>query len=372
MIQRHDYPISYFYHQLLALVFTYPDWQREDCWTLKYKRELIMSILDGVDLPKLYIGNIVNTEIKYIIDGGHRSRAIKEFRENEFSIIDDGVDIYYDKHFETSTRNRRKLTTEQKKQFDNYHLDIVTYNNITEDECRKIFNKLQNAKPMSIEDVINSWQSPLVDMARNLLRYTFNGKTLQNHFETIKIIPKPRKTSIMTKLICWFTIMYPLLDGVDEKEEESLLYLTKGNNNNSPCLQYVQNHNEGITDAMIADFKRLLVYIITYHGSHIISPSDMNTLIHSKVNYTDTFNIEAYEQFLVSVKQYDNLKYKEAERLHKEKKYDESSIKSKEADVLNNQFNKDLDIWYKSRKVGGNNPSGMRKRHSIVRERCLN
>jgi len=330
-----------------------------------------MSILDGVDLPKLYIGNIVDTEIKYIIDGGHRSRAIKEFRENDFALLDDQAEVYYDKHFEISTRNSRKLTTEQKKRFDNYHLDIVTYDNISENECRKIFNKLQNAKPMSIEDVINSWQSPLVAMTRSLLGYTLNGRTVQNHFETIKIIPKPRKTSIMTKLICWFTIMYPLLDGDDEPEEVSLLYLTKGNNNNSPCLQYVQNHNEDITGAMVTEFKRLLAYIITYHTDHTISPTDMNTLIHSRINYPDTFNTETYEQFLASVKQYDNLT-KEAERLHKEKKYDETSIKSKEADDLNNKFNKDLDTWYKSRKVGGNNPSGMRKRHSIVKERCLN
>jgi len=399
--KRHDYPLSYFYLQLPRrepdavavpgqLVappdYTFPEWQREDCWSEKYKQELIGSILKGQDLPKIYIGDIRDTDIKYIIDGGHRSRAIREFHDNEFHIVNRDIvkgggdqKVYYDKQFDISTRNKRSLTPAEKKRFDDYHLDIVTYTDICENECRQIFNKLQNAKPMSIDDVINSWQSPLVDLMRTLWDSPVtvsdaSDMSLSNHFTTKKIIPKPRKTSIMTKLISWFTIMNPQLTGDDiakEPETVSMLYLTKGNNGKSPCLEYVKNYTDDISEDMITKFKELVAYIINYYHEHpSSSPTDMNTLIHSKVNHPDTFNINKYETFLFNVKAYE-LFMKDADKLYKNKQYDQSTIQSKAADELNNQFNKDLEIWFKSRKNGGNNPSGMRKRYSIVKDRCL-
>ena len=41
------------------------------------------------------------------------------------------------------------------------------------------------------------------------------------------------------------------------------------------------------------------------------------------------------------------------------------------AEQLNDNYNNNLEVWYKSRKDGGNNPSGMRKRLDIVIDYCL-
>ena len=49
---------------------------------------------------------------------------------------------------------------------------------ISENRCREIFNILQNAQPMSIEDVINSHQSHLVDMSRKMVTMEINGETI--------------------------------------------------------------------------------------------------------------------------------------------------------------------------------------------------
>ena len=53
----------------------------------------------------------------------------------------------------------------------------------------------------------------------------------------------------MTKLICWFSILFPVIKGDDDVEEDvSLKYLTEGNNKNSPCISYVKGYNDSITD----------------------------------------------------------------------------------------------------------------------------
>ena len=369
---RISYPIDLYVQQLDNEKYSFPDWQREDCWKDNYKKELIVSILKGMDLPKIYLGDIKEKDKVYIIDGGHRSRAIREFMKNKFSITDGKTEIFYNKTFEKETRNKSILSSSQKKKFDDYHLDIVKYSDITENDCRNIFNKLQNAKPMSIEDVINSWQSELVDFIRNLLDFSLLDDTIFNHFINLKIINKPNKTTIMSQLLSWYTIQYPIMEenpGL-EKEMVSLKYLAKGNNNSSPILDYVHTYRWDITDNIKGQFLDLIIFIISYYKQNNISTSDMNTLIHSKVNYSN-FNLEKYKELLSQVKEYDLLR-KKGEDYQKHKKYEESRREFINAEKINNNYENNLEVWSNSRKDGGNNPSGMKKRLNIIIDYCLN
>jgi len=371
-IQRISYPIDLYVQQLDNEKYSFPDWQREDCWKDNYKKELIVSILKGMDLPKIYLGDIKEKDKVYIIDGGHRSRAIREFMKNKFSITDGKTEIFYNKTFEKETRNKSILSSSHKKKFDDYHLDIVKYSDITENDCRNIFNKLQNAKPMSIEDVINSWQSELVDFIRNLLDFSLLDDTIFNHFINLKIINKPNKTTIMSQLLSWYTIQFPIMEenpGL-EKEMVSLKYLAKGNNNSSPILDYVHTYRWDITDNIKGQFLDLIIFIISYYKQNNISTSDMNTLIHSKVNYSN-FNLEKYKELLSQVKEYDLLR-KKGEDYQKHKKYEESRKEFINAEKINNNYENNLEVWSNSRKDGGNNPSGMKKRLNIIIDYCLN
>jgi len=335
--------------------------------------------MKGIDLPKIYLGDIVGTDDVYIIDGGHRSRAIMEYMANMFSIpLIDGSQTYYNKKFEKLTRGKSILTKEQKKQFDGYHVDIVEYFDINEEKCRDIFNKLQNAKPMSIEDVINSWQSDLVDYLRDTVNTLVNGTEISTHFVNLHIIPKPHRTSIMSQLLSWYTILFPNMSNVvdiEDIEVISLKYLTKGNSNSSPSLEYIRMNNDEITDEMKTKFINLVTYIISYYQTKKdqhkdkIPTSDMNTLIHSIINFTN-FNVKKYETLLSKVKEYDILKKKAADNL-KNKKYDEGKLDDQSADELNESYDSDLEPWFKSRNSGGNNPSGMTKRMNIMKSHCL-
>ena len=107
--------------------YTLPVWQRQDCWgKTDYRKSLIESIMMGIDLPKIYIGNIQDMG-KVIIDGGHRTRAINAYLNNEYpiSIIDDTEDgpmekmVYYSES-PTNTRKTRKMTDQERDYFNNY------------------------------------------------------------------------------------------------------------------------------------------------------------------------------------------------------------------------------------------------------------
>ena len=60
-------------------------WQRKNRWPLDFKMNLIISILEGADISKITVG-IDYDEKSVIIDGGHRTRTMTEFMDNEWSI----------------------------------------------------------------------------------------------------------------------------------------------------------------------------------------------------------------------------------------------------------------------------------------------
>ena len=67
--------------------------QRDLCWTLFQKQELILSILKGVDIPPISVIHRDHS-IYYVIDGKQRLHTVLEFIDNEFPIEVKG-NLYY-------------------------------------------------------------------------------------------------------------------------------------------------------------------------------------------------------------------------------------------------------------------------------------
>ena len=86
-----------------------------------------------------------------------------DYMDNDYPITIDSIKVYYDETPSQNTRNNRVMTDYEKNIFDNYLLTITIYENLSENEARSKFNKLQNAQPMSMADIINSHESHLVD-----------------------------------------------------------------------------------------------------------------------------------------------------------------------------------------------------------------
>ena len=362
--------VEWFCHRFESKRYSLSPWQRDDCWHHEYKKKLIESILNGVDIPKIYIGQIIDTDIETIMDGGHRTRAISGFKNNNFSITINGQEVFFDRKIDQATRNTRNLSNDEKKNFLSFELTVTTYNNITENDCRKIFNILQNAEPMTVADVINSHQSNLVDYLRNLSNEFMinNGEPLKDNVVKNKILKNADNSELLYQLTSWFTIINPILNKDDVEEEVAMKYLEKGLTRESKCLEYVRNHTTPITNELKEHFEGIIIYLMKYSNINKMSSTDINTLLHSK-EWISEFSEEKFNGFLDAVSKYSTVKNKSNKKL-KEGKIDEGKKLMEEAEKLDRNYKGNLSVWKKSKSSGGSNFTGMTKRKNIVEEYC--
>lgn len=369
--------IEYLIHQYENGSYTLPEWQRKDCWSLEYKKKLIMSILKGIDIPKIYIGEIRGSErIKYIIDGGHRTRAISEFKKNEFSITHNGQKCFYNLETEHDTRNMGKLTPEELNRFNNYEINITKYLDITENDCRSLFNVLQNAQPMTVPDIINSHQSDLVDYLRELLFspriHNSNGANFSELYMYYKkTFRNQGNNDDLEQLVSFYTIVNPIRQGEDIENEDkqiAMKYLEKGKTRDSKCLKYIRNHTILVSQEVKDDFEDKIKYIIDCIDQKHILLSDLNSLLYAYC-WNDQFNREALYEFIDLVNSYIQLK-KTASKYFKEGNTELATDVLEESDSLNAEHGYDLEEWKKSRTSGGSNEKGMLARNNIILEHC--
>ena len=175
--EKADVPIRYFQKEFASGLRILDDWQRLDGWSGKgkedYKSDFIRAVLYGNDIPKIMEYTLLGdeTEKKRILDGGHRTRAIHEFKTGAFSVKLDGN--YYWWVVPDDTRpvrdgdgRNKELPQTFKNRFDNYSLTVTTYLNLTDEQARQKFNELNHCRPMNTPEVINSHSSLLVDYLR--------------------------------------------------------------------------------------------------------------------------------------------------------------------------------------------------------------
>jgi hypothetical protein len=362
--------VEWFCHQFESKRYSLSRWQRDDCWSHEYKKKLIESILSGIDIPKIYIGQIIDTDIETIMDGGHRTRAISGFKNNNFSITINGQEVFFDRQIDQATRNTRNLSNDEKKNFLSFELTVTTYNNITENDCRKIFNILQNAEPMTVADVINSHQSELVNYLCIISReFMVDGALLRKLIIENKFLDNADNSELLYQLASWWTIINPQLEGDDDIEEEvAMKYLEKGKTRDSKCLSYVRNHTTPITNELKEHFEGIIIYLMKYSNIKKMTSTDINTLLHSN-EWIEEFSEEKFNGFLDAVSKYSAVKNKSNKKF-KEGNIDEGKKLMEEADNLDSNYDGNLSVWKNSKSSGGSNFSGMTKRKNIVEKYC--
>ena len=377
----HNVDIEYFIHQYETGNYILPSWQRMDCWSLDYKQKLIKSILLGIDIPKIYIGEIgviSGIDTKYIIDGGHRTRAICGFKNNEIHINHNGQELYYNLENSHETRNRGVLSVEDLNIFKRFELNITKYTNITEDKCREIFNLLQNAEPMTVPDIINSHQSYLIDYLRQLIISPsifnddgYNFSELYKHYK--KTFSNQNNNEELQQLVSFYTIVNPIRVGDDidyDDEQIAMRYLEKGKTRDSKCLKYVRNHNIPISEVDKETFEAKVQFIMDcLHEKKNMVLSDVNSLLYAKCWYEE-FDEDSFYDLIDSVNEYSTLKNK-ANKCFKSGDTINANIYQEQALNLNNEYEDDvLESWKTSRTSGGSNERGMIKRNEIIKLYC--
>ena len=201
-------------------------WQRTDGWDeakdtapKEYKSCFIRSLLDGKDIPKIYLYQTNDSDMKRILDGGHRTRAIKEFMDGEYPVkLNDGNYYYWTLHDNVPLpRNcsgqNRVLPNELKKRLENTTLDIILYQNTSEKEARNIFNELNHHFPMTPAQVMNAHSSELVDRMRSLDGSEYNGLSYMDFLKDYASVKKVDMHEYMKHFAALFSLCNPLEGG---------------------------------------------------------------------------------------------------------------------------------------------------------------
>ena len=167
-----------------------PEYQRMgDIWTTEKRQLLIDSILNGFDIPKIYLHKHSppkiedNVPIRYsIIDGRQRLEAIWKFIDGAYPLADDFcfIDDESTPVGALTYNELGKKFPEHKLKFDAYRLSVVGIQ--TDDDDLEIiedmFSRLNEAVPLNAPEKRNAFGGPLPGVIRSVAGHKFFVKKL--------------------------------------------------------------------------------------------------------------------------------------------------------------------------------------------------
>jgi hypothetical protein len=185
-------------HQTRTLIWWYgrrasidfsPPYQRKGrLWSVQDKSFLIDSIINGFDIPKLYLadfqyGNSPLNEKKLpyaIIDGKQRLETVFEFFENKLTLADD-FKFRGDPTLKLgglSLRDLRHKYRHVADEFENYSFDIMSVVADREEDVNELFVRLNRSKPLTGAEVRNAIAGPVTDVIRRLTEHPLFQETI--------------------------------------------------------------------------------------------------------------------------------------------------------------------------------------------------
>lgn len=165
-----------------------PEYQRlGGIWTLDKRQLLLDTILNGFDVPKLYLHKFSrplekgNKSYDYaIIDGKQRLETIWHFIDGEISLADDF------EYFKVPSTNARGMTyrelgqsfPELKADFDGFSLSVICIETDEIEMIEEMFSRLNEAVPLTAAEKRNAFGGPLPVAMRKLANDSFFKKSL--------------------------------------------------------------------------------------------------------------------------------------------------------------------------------------------------
>lgn len=126
--------------------------QRSYVWERERKSELIHSIVEGYPIPPFYARR-VDGKIYDFLDGKQRVDAIRGYINDEYHLIGiDDVELEEGKWIDINGKTFSELPEEISDRITSYSLTIYYYENITPEQTRIMFKKLNNGKPLSTKE----------------------------------------------------------------------------------------------------------------------------------------------------------------------------------------------------------------------------
>ena len=150
---------------------TNPDFQRPPVWTRPQKQLLIDTILQDLDIPKLYWHKTgSNPDMYAVVDGQQRLRAIWGFQVGEYALAKDSDAI---NGHEVARKKYEEVPDELRIRFDTYALDVVILTDCDEEEVRDMFLRLQNGTTLKAQEKRNAMSGKMRDFVKTLAEHAF-------------------------------------------------------------------------------------------------------------------------------------------------------------------------------------------------------
>jgi hypothetical protein len=165
-----------------------PEYQRlGDIWTLDERQLLIDSILNGFDVPKIYLHKFHESPKKAgkaydyaIIDGKQRLETMWSFLDGKIALADDfryfkdpSVDAGGMKYDELG-----KAYPDLKNQFDTFLLTVISIDTDDLEMIEEMFSRLNEAAPLTAPEKRNAYGGPLPVAIKKLATDGFFCKSL--------------------------------------------------------------------------------------------------------------------------------------------------------------------------------------------------
>lgn len=161
-----------------------PSYQRRGrLWSATDKAYLIDSILNGFDVPKIYVADFTWGDSKLnvkrlpyaIIDGKQRFEAIFDFYDGLITLNDDFL------YREDPTlrlgglgyQDLKRNHSEVAENFDNYNLSVMSVFASSEELINELFVRLNRSKPLTGAEVRNAMTGPAPELFRKVAEHEF-------------------------------------------------------------------------------------------------------------------------------------------------------------------------------------------------------
>ncbi|MFP1681012.1 DUF262 domain-containing protein [Alloalcanivorax sp. C16-1] len=161
-----------------------PPYQRRGrLWSTADKAYLIDSILNGFDVPKIYLADFTWSDSKLnkrrlpyaIIDGKQRFEAIFDFFDGDLVLNADFV-LRSDPALKLGGLGYRDLQRQFSavaEEFDNFHLHVMSVFAETEEPINDLFVRLNRSKALTGAEIRNAMGGPVPEMLREIASRDF-------------------------------------------------------------------------------------------------------------------------------------------------------------------------------------------------------
>lgn len=127
--------------------FDFPIQRESGQWNKKQKSLLVHSILQGYDVPDIYIINEGTTQYEKdsVLDGKQRCTTLKEFYDDGFSMAKDAMPVVLDGvEYDVAGKKYSQFDPEVQDEFLDYNIRARKMNGFTDKEIEEQFFRLNN------------------------------------------------------------------------------------------------------------------------------------------------------------------------------------------------------------------------------------